>query len=59
MSEYVREQQLKKKREYYKRWRANNPDKVKASQAKYWTRKAEESRSANNDQQNGGTNINA
>ena len=33
-------------REYYREWRARNPEKVKASQAKYWARKAEEMRAA-------------
>ena len=46
MSEYAREKQLKKKREYYREWRARNPEKVKASQAKYWARKAEEMKTA-------------
>ena len=46
MTEYTREKQLKKKREYYREWRARNPEKVKASQAKYWARKAEEMRAA-------------
>ena len=46
MSEYTREKQLKKKREYYREWRARNPEKVKASQAKYWARKFEEMQSA-------------
>ena len=46
MTEYTREKQLKKKREYYREWRARNPEKVKASQAKYWARKAEEMRNA-------------
>ena len=26
--------------EYYKRWRAANPDKVRAKNARYWERKA-------------------
>ncbi len=46
MSEYAREKQLKKKREYYREWRARNQDKVKASQAKYWAKKMEEMRTA-------------
>lgn len=29
-------------REYARKWRANNPDKVKAAQARYWQRKAAE-----------------
>ncbi len=46
MSEYTREKQLKKKREYYREWRAKNPEKVKASQAKYWTKQLEELKAA-------------
>ena len=42
MTEYAREKQLKKKREYYREWRARNPEKVKAANAKYWARKLEE-----------------
>ena len=30
------------KREYHRKWRANNPDKVKQINANYWKRKAEE-----------------
>ena len=29
-------------REYARKWRANNPEKVKAAQARYWQRKAEQ-----------------
>lgn len=32
-------------REYMRRWRANNPDKVKASQERFWLKKAAEIRS--------------
>lgn len=28
--------------EYYKRWRKNNPDKVKAMQERYWEKKCAE-----------------
>ena len=28
------------RREYYRRWRAENPDKVQATQQRYWLRKA-------------------
>ncbi len=42
MSEYAREKQLQKKREYYRKWRAENPDKVRAANEKYWLKKAEE-----------------
>jgi len=31
------------RKEYYKKWRANNKDKVKASQERYWLKKAQES----------------
>lgn len=30
------------RREYYKRWRKENPDKVRASQARYWDKKAKQ-----------------
>ena len=30
------------KREYYREWRKNNKDKVKASQDRYWLKKARE-----------------
>ena len=30
------------KNEYYRRWRAKNPDKVRASNQKYWERIARE-----------------
>ena len=33
------------KREYYREWRAKNPDKVKAIQARFWAKKAAEMRS--------------
>lgn len=32
-------------REYMRRWRANNPDKVKASQERFWLKKYAEMRS--------------
>lgn len=30
------------RREYYRRWRSANPEKVKATQQRYWMRKAEQ-----------------
>lgn len=30
------------RREYYREWRRKNPDKVKATQQRYWLRKAEQ-----------------
>lgn len=47
MTEYARERHLQKKREYYRKWRAEHPESVKRSQAKYWARKAEETRQDN------------
>lgn len=35
-----------KRREYYRAWRAANPEKVKANNARYWERKAERERQA-------------
>ena len=42
MTDYAKEKRLEKKREYYRRWRAEHPESVRASQAKYWARKAAE-----------------
>lgn len=33
---------IKARREYYRQWRKKNPEKVKASQLRYWERKAQE-----------------
>jgi|LSQX01.1.fsa_nt_gb hypothetical protein len=30
------------RREYYRKWRAKNPDKVKKATERYWRRKAEQ-----------------
>lgn len=38
----------KARREYMKEWRKKNADKVKATNARYWRKKAEEAK-ANND----------
>ena len=35
------EQAEEARRAYHKQWRAKNPDKVRANQARYWERKAE------------------
>lgn len=34
----------KASREYYRRWREKNPDKVAAAQERFWSRKAKEYR---------------
>ena len=44
MTDYARERRLQKKREYYREWRKKNPESVKASQARYWAKKAEDMR---------------
>jgi len=38
------EDALKTRSEYYREWRKKNPDKVRASQERYWLRKAEQIR---------------
>ena len=44
MTDYARERYLAKKREYYRKWRAEHPESVKRSQAKYWSKQVEEKR---------------
>ena len=46
MTDYARERRLQKKREYYREWRRKNPESVKASQARYWAKKAAEMQNA-------------
>jgi len=41
MSNYRSEQARKAKNEYARKWRANNREKVKAAQDRYWARRAE------------------
>lgn len=36
------EEALKKRREYFKRWRQEHRDRVKEYQARYWAKKAKE-----------------
>ena len=36
------EEALEARREYRRKWRQNNPDKVREQQIRYWTRKAEQ-----------------
>lgn len=40
------EEQRKARAEYKRRWRQQNPDKCRAYQIKFWTKKAEEYRNA-------------
>ena len=44
MTDYARERYLAKKREYYRKWRAEHPESVKRSQAKYGSKQVEEKR---------------
>lgn len=41
MSEYIKEREVQRKREYHRRWRAEHRDSVKAAQLRYWTRKVQ------------------
>lgn len=36
------DQALRERRAYQKKWRDNNPDKVRAKNARYWEKKARE-----------------
>ena len=38
------EEALRERREYYRRWREANPEKVKEYQRRYWVKKAEKAR---------------
>ena len=40
MSETI-DYKAKKKREYYREWRKNHPESVRAAQIRYWAKKAE------------------
>ena len=36
------DEKLKARREYYRKWRAKNPEKVRAAQIRYWQKRAME-----------------
>lgn len=42
MTKQEREQVKQVQREYYRKWRARNKDKIKASNQRYWLKKAQE-----------------
>ncbi|HHU07387.1 MAG TPA: phosphatase [Clostridiaceae bacterium] len=42
MSKALEQLALEEKREYYRKWRAENKDKIKKYQETYWKRKAEQ-----------------
>ncbi len=41
MSEHKNERKAPDRRDYHRRWRAEHPEKVKAAQMRYWTKKAQ------------------
>ena len=45
MDDYLKEKRAQRRREYYRKWRAEHRDSVQASQMRYWTKKAAEMRS--------------
>lgn len=47
MNEYLKEREIQRKREYYRNWRARNPEKVKAAQERYWRRRLAEVKDKN------------
>ncbi len=44
---------LEARREYYRRWRAANPEKVRAKNARYWEKRAERERGVQDEQTKG------
>lgn len=41
ITETDRERQKEQRREYLRKWRAENPEKVKAQQLRYWTKRVQ------------------
>ena len=46
MSDYLKDREIQRKREYHRKWRQEHPESVRAAQLRYWTKKAEEMRAA-------------
>lgn len=42
----LKKQAVEERREYYRRWRAKNKDKVRESNRRYWERRAEKNAQA-------------
>ena len=42
MADISKEYEIKRRREYHRKWRAEHPDKVRAAQMRYWVKKAEQ-----------------
>ena len=40
-NKHLTEEQKEKRREYARKWRRNNPDKIKATKIRYWNRQGE------------------
>lgn len=38
----IQEKAAEMRKEYLRKWRKNNPDKIKAAQQRYWQRKAQQ-----------------
>ena len=45
MSDYLEQRIKERKREYYRKWRAEHRENVKAAQMRYWAKQAAEARS--------------
>lgn len=55
MSITLSEEAKRARREYKRNWQRNNPDKVKAQQARYWQNKANKEKLKNGQTQNSTT----
>lgn len=53
MSEYMKDRERQKKREYHREWRKKHPEAVKAAQMRYWAKKAAEMKEATGNQDEG------
>ena len=52
MSEAARNELREYKREYMRKWRAENPDKIKANNQRYWERRAQRRKEMDADAEN-------
>ena len=49
MTDYLKERETQRKREYHREWRKKHPESVKAAQVRYWTKKAAEMQQASSE----------
>ena len=42
MTDYLKERETQRKREYHRKWRAEHRESVRAAQQRYWLKKAAE-----------------